>query len=177
MSIHVAITRRVRPGHEAEFESQLRRFVQASLDLPGTRGVQMLHPAPDAPDREYGILRTFATEADRDAFYEGPLFKQWLAEAQPHIEGESTYRELHGLEAWFHHPDLPRPPRWKMAVATLMGVYPTSLLLGTFVAPQVHHLPRPVTALIIASCMVACLTWFVMPLVTKALHRWLNPAR
>ncbi len=176
MSIHVAITRKVREGAEAEYEEKLRRFVQSSLSAPGTRGVQMLHPAPQAASREYGILRSFATAEDRDAFYQSPMYAEWEKDVAHLVEGKPGYRDLHGLEAWFEHPELPRPPRWKLAVATLVGVYPTSLFLGTFVAPQVHHLHRSVTTLIIASCMVAALTWLVMPLVTKVMHRWLHPA-
>ena len=62
-----------------------------------------------------------------------------------------------------------------MAVATLIGVYPTSLALGTFVVPHLHGLPKPLASLIIASSMVLCLTWLVMPQVTRVLHRWLQP--
>ena len=174
MSIHVAITRRVRPGREPEFEERLRKFVQASLDNPGTRGVQMLHPAPDAEVREYGILRSFATEADKDAFYQSPAYLQWVKDVGHLVEGEHTQRELHGLEAWFRQPDGGHPPRWKMGVATLAGVYPTSLLLGTFLGPHLHGLPRPVATLVVAVAMVLCLTWVVMPLVTKVLQHWLH---
>ena len=82
---------------------------------------------------------------------------------------------MDGLEAWFRQPDLPRPPRWKMAVATLAGFYPTSLLLGTFVGPWLNGLPRAASSFVIAVCMVICLTWAVMPWVTRLLHHWLHP--
>ncbi len=166
MSIHVA---------EAEFESRLRQFVQQSLSDPGTLGVQMLHPAPGDEEREYGILRSFASQADRDAFYASPSYLGWQREIGHLVKGEAVYRDLHGLEAWFHHDGMPRPPRWKMALVTWLGVYPTSLVLGLLVAPHVHALPRALSALIISGCMVVCLTWLVMPLVTRVLHPWLQP--
>ena len=175
MSIHVAITRQVRAGCEAEFEEKLRGFAQKSFDHNGTRGVQILSPAPGANPREYGILRSFATTSDRDAFYQSPLFKAWEMEVAPLVEGHYQQRDLHGLEAWFYQVGQPHPPRWKMALATLIGVYPTSLLLGTFVVPYLHGWPKPLASLVVASCMVICLTWLVMPQVTKVLHRWLQP--
>lgn len=175
MSIHVAITRRIRPGKEAEYEEMLRHFVQASLGFPGSRGVQLLHPVPGSGSREYGILRSFASEADRAAFYDSPMFAQWVKDISHLVEGDYEQHDLHGLEAWFRQADAPRPPRWKMAVATLLGVYPTSLVLGTFVGPHLHSLPHPLSALIMASGIVICLTWLVMPLVTKILHPWLRP--
>lgn len=175
MSIHVAITRRVRPGSEVEFEERLSRFAQRSLEIPGTRGVQMLYPAPGDPKPEYGILRTFASAADRDAFYASSAYLDWEKEIAHLTDGAPVFRDLHGLEAWFRQPDVPRPPRWKMALATWVGVYPTSLLLGLFLAPHLHTLPRPLAALVISGCMVVALTWLVMPAVTKLLHRWLHP--
>ena len=135
----------------------------------------MIVPPPGSDSREFGILRTFADEKERDAFYASPTFKAWEERSRPLTEGVWSSRELHGLEAWFNQPDLPRPPRWKMAVATLLGVYPASLLLGAYVAPALsdqHHLVR---TLVISVCMVICLTWIVMPQVTKFLHRWLYP--
>jgi uncharacterized protein len=175
MSIHVAITRHVLPGREAEFEAALREFFQASFAHDSVMGANMITPPPGSSSREYGILRTFANEAERNAFYSSPMFLAWEEKARKMTEGEAEYRPLHGLEAFFHSSSHPPPPRWKMALATLAGVYPTSLLLGFFVAPQLHNLPRAVVSLIIASCMVALLTWVVMPVVTKLLHRWLHP--
>jgi len=173
MPIHIAITRRVRPGCEAEFQAALREFFRASFAHGGVLGASMLTPPPGSDSREFGILRTFASETERDAFYESPMFKAWEERARTLTEGEPEYRQLHGLEAWFRSPHSP-PPRWKMAVATLLGVYPTSLVLGVTVAGAVHTWPLPARSLVIAGCMVALLTWVVMPLVTRLLHGWLH---
>lgn len=200
MAIHVAITRRVKPGCEAEFQAALREFVVASLAREGVLGVHMLAPAP-APDGssrgssagspggqaigqaigaggEYGILRTFADEAERDAFYRSPLYEAWLARVAPLTDGDCARRELSGLEAWFRGTSA-LPPRWKMATATLLGVYPTSLLLSVTVAEFAHDWPFLLRNLAVAASMVAVLTWLVMPRVTGVLHGWLhstNPA-
>lgn len=174
MSVHVAITRRVRPGCEAEFQQALTDFFQSSFSLGGVLGASMLLPPPGSGLRDHGILRSFASEVERDAFYASPEFQQWDQRARKLTEGDAEYRELHGLEAWFREPGLPKPPRWKMAVATLAGVYPSSLLLGTFVVPQLHGLPHPLVSLVVGACMVIMLTWVVMPLVTKLLHGWLH---
>lgn len=173
MPIHIAITRRVRPGCEDGFQTALREFLQTSFDHGGVLGASMLAPLPGSDSREFGILRTFANEAERDAFYASPMFQAWEERARTLTEGEPEYRQLHGLEAWFRSPHNP-PPRWKMALATLLGVYPTSLLLGSTVAGAVHHWPLPVRSLVIAACMVVLLTWVVMPLVTRLLRGWLH---
>lgn len=174
MAIHVAITRQVRPGCEAQFQEELRGFFHTSFGHDAVLGASMLTPPPGSGSREFGILRTFASEADRDAFYASPLFKEWEQRARTLTEGEAVYRPLHGLEAWFRSPTNP-PPRWKMAVTTTLGVYPTSLLLGETLGRWTHAWPIPARSAAFAIAMVALLTWVVMPLVTRALHSWIHP--
>ena len=99
MPIHVAITRRVLPGREEEFCEGLREFFQTSFDYGSVMGASMLTPPPGSDSREFGILRTFTNEADRDAFYQSPMFKAWDERARTLTEGEPEYRQMHGLEA------------------------------------------------------------------------------
>jgi antibiotic biosynthesis monooxygenase (ABM) superfamily enzyme len=173
MAIHVAITRRVRKGSEAEFQQALREFLRDSLAREGVLGVHMLSPAPGDDAGEFGILRTFADAAERDAFYDSTLYAAWLERVAPLVDGDCARRELTGLEAWFRGTS-PLPPRWKMAVATLCGVYPTSLLLSVTVADLVHDWPFLLRQLVFAASMVAILTWLVMPNVTRVLRGWLH---
>ena len=173
MPIHIAITRLVRPGCEAEFQEALRGFFQTSFGHGGVLGASLLVPPPGSTSREFGILRTFGTEAERDAFYESPMFKAWEEKARTLTEGEPAYRQLHGLEAWFrssYHP----PPRWKMALVTLFGVYPISLFIGVIISPLLKKLPLPLNLFIVSALIVTCLTWFLMPLLTRLFKPWLN---
>lgn len=173
MPVHLAITRHVRPGMEEEFQRGLREFFQSSFNQKGVLGASMLSPLPGSNTREYGILRTFASEKERDEFYASPEFQAWDARARIMTEGDPVYRQLHGLEAWFQSPQ-PPPPRWKMAIATLIGVFPTSLFLSATVAVFISGWPIVVRSLVIAILMVALLTWGVMPLVTRLLRPWLQ---
>lgn len=171
MAIHVAITRKVLPGKEEEFKDALRRFLGDSFLHGGVQGAAMITALPGSESREIGILRTFADQVERDAFYNSAFFRDWEAYASTLTE-EPVYRELTGLEAWFRSP-VP-PPRWKMAVATLCGVYPTSLFLSYALGPYIQGLHPAFRTLIVAGCMVAMLTWIVMPQVTKVLKPWLS---
>ena len=65
------------------------------------------------------------------------MFKAWDERARSLTEGEPVYRPLHGLEAWFcfsHHP----PPRWKMAAATFLGVFPVAMMLNLTLGPLIQ---------------------------------------
>ena len=173
MPIHVAITRRVRPGCEAEFQQALREFFQASFAHGGVLGATMIVPPPGSDSREFGVLRTFTNQKERDAFYASPTFKDWEARCKTLTDGGWSYRELHGLEAWFRAPG-GAPPRWKMATVTLLGVYPISLLIGVTISPQLQKLPLALNLFIVSAAIVACLTWLVMPRLTRWLKPWLN---
>jgi uncharacterized protein len=175
MPIHLAITRRVRAGCEAEFQQALREFLQTSFAHGGVLGASMLTPLPGSDNREYGILRTFANEAERAAFYDSPLFKAWEERARRLTEGEPVSRQLHGLEAWFRSPSHPPPPRWKMAVATFLGVFPVAMVLNLALGPVIRSWPFVLGNAAFNLCVVAILTWVVMPLVTRLLRRWLHP--
>ena len=172
MPIHVAITRKVKPGNERAFEESLREFFQDSLDQPGVLGVHLISPPHGSNSREYGILRTFADERERDAFYRSDLFEKWQKHVTELTEGERTYRELHGLEAWFRSPE--SPTRWKMAFLTWLGVWPTSWLVGTVVGARLVAFPSLLSAAIVAAVIVLCLTWIVMPALVKLFDSWLH---
>ncbi len=171
MPVHVAITRKVLPGKEQEFKEALRQFLGNSFLHGGVEGAGMITALPGTDGREVGILRTFKDEAERDAFYDSKLFREWEAYASTLTESPN-YRQLTGLEAWFRSPS--PPPRWKMAVATLCGVFPTSLFLSFTLVPFIQNFPLLLRLLLMAGCMVGMLTWLVMPIVIKLLKPWLQ---
>ncbi len=172
MSVHVAITRKVKAGCERAFEESLRQFFEASLENKGILGVHLISPPPGSNSHEYGILRTFTNEHERDEFYRSDLFGRWQKQVAKLTEGERTYRELHGLEAWFRTLDPPR--RWKMALLTWLGVWPTVLMVSNLIAPQLNSLPLLLGSAIANAVVVACLTWIVMPLLVRLFSFWLR---
>jgi antibiotic biosynthesis monooxygenase (ABM) superfamily enzyme len=173
--IHVAVTRRVRPGCEAEFQQALREFVQASFAHGGVLGAGMFVPLPGSDSREYGVLRTFQSEKERDEFYKSPSFKAWQERVKPITEGEPVYRKLHGLEAWFRNPGQPNPSQWKMAVVTYVGVDVVTTLLFYAIGPVIQSWPFLIRNSAFNIVVVAGLTWIAMPVLTRVFNSWLQP--
>jgi antibiotic biosynthesis monooxygenase (ABM) superfamily enzyme len=138
--------------------------------------VQCLYPPPGSASSEYGILRSFANAADRDAFYGSACFKDWLARIAPMVESESTRRQLYGLEAWFRDPKEPMPPRWKMALLTWIAAWPASLLTQAVLALALgRNIPQVLEAALVAVGLVVILTWVAMPVLVRMAHPWLHP--
>jgi antibiotic biosynthesis monooxygenase (ABM) superfamily enzyme len=166
--IHIAITLRVRQAHVAEFERALADFARQSLAEPGARGVYCLYPPPDSASTEHGLMRSFANAADRDAFYNSLLFKDWLARVEPMVEDKSARRQLSGLEAWFRDGGEPMPPRWKMALLTWPAVWLASTLMRGIAAPTLGpNVPQVVEAGFVTAGVVIILTWVVMPFLVR----------
>ena len=171
--VHIAVTRQVKPGCEQAFEEALREFARESLRELGTTGVHLISPVPGTEGCEYGILRSFESEAASRRFYESEVFKDWQERAAPMVVGAPVRRRLHGLEAFFRDTQHAPPPRWKMAIVTWMGVFPSVLLWSSLLPQVLSGLPSFVVVAIVNVFVVATLAWAVMPLLTKVFAEWL----
>jgi antibiotic biosynthesis monooxygenase (ABM) superfamily enzyme len=176
-TITVFITRTVKPGCEVDFERALHGFAQRSLSLPGQMGVHIMRPAPGSGSREYGIVRKFASRDALAEFRTSPEYLEWNELAMELTEGNGRVEELVGLESWFTLPGAPLRalPKWKMAIATFLGVFPVATILNLTLGPAIQPWPFLLRSAVFNAFVVALLTWVVMPLLTKALHRWLHP--
>ncbi len=174
LPVHLAVTLRVREGKEAEFAEVLARFARRSLDHSGTTGVHLIQPVPGTGSREFGILRSFASELHSREFYESDMYRQYKAETVDLVEGEPIFRRLNGLEAFFRSGGYHFPPRWKMAVVTYLAVVPAVLFWSSALKPQLKEYHWLVSALVINAAVVATLAWAMMPLLTRLFHKWLH---
>jgi antibiotic biosynthesis monooxygenase (ABM) superfamily enzyme len=172
-AVHVAVTRQVKPGCEEEFEQGLREFARESLRESGATGVHLIEPVPGTNGCEYGILRSFESEEASRRFYDSTVFHQWQQRASHLVVGDSIVRRLHGLEAFFCDSKL-APPRWKMAIVTWLGVFPSVLLWSSMLPQFLGGLPQLLVVAIVNVFVVATLTWAVMPLLSKLFAGWLH---
>ena len=88
--VHVAITRKVKPGCETEFEGAIQRFFAESEKFNGSLGAQLIRPLPGNKSNTYGILRSFTSDKVRDDFYRSEQFREWDQTVQPLVEPGSS---------------------------------------------------------------------------------------
>ena len=67
------------------------------------------------------------------------------------------------------------PPRRKMALVTLVAIYPLVLLSGYALEPALGWMPGPARALVTVALLVVLMTWVVMPWLTRRAYPWLYP--
>jgi antibiotic biosynthesis monooxygenase (ABM) superfamily enzyme len=178
MTKHIAITQMVRSDSVALFERALNEFARRSLEEQGGLDMYCLRPPAGSDSQKYGIIRSFANEADQSAFYRSALYREWLIKIQPMVESPATSRELNGLEAWFRNDPADMPPRWKMSVISWIGVWPLSMVVPAMLRPLLDpNVPAFIFAAASAAGIVSLLTWVVMPLLVKLLTGWLRPPK
>ncbi|MEM1415278.1 MAG: antibiotic biosynthesis monooxygenase [Myxococcota bacterium] len=172
--VSVVVRRRVDPARTEDFEAWLAGVIDVASGFEGHQGAQVLRPG-DAATQDYVLLFRFATPAQLKAWETSEDARTWLKKAEPFTRDLHIER-LTGLEFWFRAPGGGgrRPPaRIKMAVATVVGLYPLILFVAPLLAGVLAPLPRPLAVLGSTFVMVLLMTYAVMPVVTRALARWL----
>lgn len=171
-------SRRAKSGHEAEFERRMTEFITTAKSFPGCLGAQLVHPGDekDVEDTLYHALMAFENVASRDAWQQSSERAAGIASVAPYIEGPVVIRGISGLAHWFQPPTSGKqvlPPRWKVAVVTWLGIFPTVyllfLLLGEVLAPWSLF----ARIFLLTVLVVVIMTWGVAPQLTRLLRPWL----
>jgi antibiotic biosynthesis monooxygenase (ABM) superfamily enzyme len=181
--VTVVITRRVKAGRTADYEAWLQQLQHDARDLPGYLGVTTQRPAPGAPLDYVSVLR-FDSLASLQAFERSELRARALAQVNDFVEGDAAWRRLTGLEFWFTPPPgtvVPQPSRARMALVMIAVVFGLVLAIGTLVNAAFALLPfttpYPLRLLVTITIEVLLMTYWLMPLITRRLARWIYPAR
>lgn len=180
--VTVVITRRVKVGFEPLYEEWLTRLQAEARGVPGYLGVTTQRPAPQGP-RDYVSVIRFATVADMTAFEGSALRQRYLAEVTPWVESDARRDRLTGLEFWFSPPPgtvVPQPSRPRMALLMIAVVFGLVLSIGTAVnaltALLPFAVPYPLRLLATITLEVLLMTYWLMPVITRRLARWIYPA-
>lgn len=169
----VVVTWRVRQGSEREFEAWRREISAAALGFPGHMGVNVV--TPGGGKREYVVIFRFDSYEHLRAWQESDIRRELLKKAEPFRESVPSYHMESGLEYWFASPGTTAfPPRWKMAVVTVLGVWPVSILVPLLLNSPIANLPQILQALLVAVGIVIVLTWAAMPVLMRILRPWLE---
>ncbi|MFM2119836.1 MAG: hypothetical protein RL722_1304 [Pseudomonadota bacterium] len=186
-AVTVIVTRRVRPGQEAAFERLMGEMTAAARGYPGHLGAQLVKPGAadpeglpesDAADPQlFHVVFAFDSAEHLRAWQQSPARQLGLAAIAPLTEGVQQVRQLSGLAHWFvedRGPAVVPPPRWKVAVVTWLGIFPTVLLLFVTVVPLLADWPLVPRTMVVTLLVVLLMTWVVAPRLTRWFRPWLH---
>jgi antibiotic biosynthesis monooxygenase (ABM) superfamily enzyme len=175
--ITITVSRKVKPGREAEYESWSKEIISAAATFPGYLGVNVLRPARETAG-EYVSIYRFDTYGHAREFQNSSQRAQLLEklEQKDIVEGESNIKHVTGLETWFELPEVPAsatPSPHRMAIVLIVVVFVLVLGISYLLGPYMQSLPLPVRVLILVTLQVLLMTYVVMPRVTRLLRNWL----
>ncbi len=171
--VTVVVSRTVRPGAEQQFERWADTAIAAARRRAGFLGASVLRPGRS--DGDHHLVYRFDSPRSLAAWEESAERAALLEQLAPVVLADRAQR-VTGLETWFelpNRPGLPAPPRWKMALLTLVAVLPLQIAFAVVVGPHLHEVV--LRSVVLAVALVSLMTWVVMPRLTSVARRWLYP--
>src|ERR1700712_1419911 len=180
--ITVAVTRTVSPERAREAAAWARSGQDLISSYPGYLGSGWVRPDPASP--EWHMLFRFSDAESLAAWEHSPERAWWVSTGQGLVE-HGDYEERTGIEGWFDAPStvtviqsrVPVPPRWKQMVSIFCVFYPLSVGAAYALSPLAAELPIWLRSLISVVALTPVMTYFALPLVTRAMRPWLLKGR
>lgn len=170
----------VLPKTREEFERTLRSMVEAGETSPGRLGVDVLKPEPGSDEPgEWQVVLRYRTEADLGAWRASRTARTSRVRLDALTVGAPHVERIHGMESWFSLADrdeVSPPPKWKMAIASAIAIYPLILFVQPVLAPLMRGAPRWLAVLMQMALITPLMTWIVLPTVIRLLKTWLYPS-
>jgi antibiotic biosynthesis monooxygenase (ABM) superfamily enzyme len=174
-TVTVVVTRTVRAGRESSYEAWIHGVAEAAHAFPGHLGLTVVRPR--SGPRDYTLIFRFDTVEHLRDWQRSQVCDDWAARANA-ISERAKVQQLSGMETWFALPGgepFAPPPRWKMAVVSWLVAYPLIQGLNASLGPWLAPLPPVLRGAVLGLAMIVVMTYVAMPVVTRALARWLYP--
>ena len=172
--VTVVVNIEIKPGCEKDYDEWLRRFlVILEKKVPGYLGTTtIMETSKDSTMRH--IIHRFRDKASVDAWENSQELRDQTKEVNKY--SIPYLQKATGLETWFTIPDLKVnvPPKWKMAIVAFIGAYSISSVAG-YVLSLLLGPQMLLFNLFMNIILVVGLTYFMMPLLSRLLRRWLYP--
>jgi antibiotic biosynthesis monooxygenase (ABM) superfamily enzyme len=168
------MSRRVKPGRDADFETWLTDVTAAAEAFPGSDGVTIIRPRHAGG--EYVLIGRWKSYADLERWTASDERAGWLLRADELSVGPATTMAETGLEAWFSLPGetLMKPPkRWKQVLVTWLVLAPLIVVLSELLAPQLTSLHPILGTYLFTGVSTVVMAYLLMPLVLRVLRPWL----
>lgn len=162
-----------------QFEGLARDMGTAATTVGKAISVEVVG-LPQAGDnlRRLVILR-FDSQVSLNAWRGTAEAATWRARLENVAIDKPSLETRKGVEIWFSSSSAryaDPPAGWKTALLSIVGLYPTVMVLNALLAPLRGSLPGWFDALLSTCILSALITWPIMPLLTRIFHGWLYPA-
>ena len=170
------ICRSIKPGRQKDFDGWFERYMTFQRKANGYLGTTVIIPGGSKSSVRY-IIHRFTDRVKKETWENSQESIKLIEEANNH--SKRYHETATGLETWFAIPNLrtqisvPTPPRWKMAIVVFIATFPISWGLRSILNPFLEQWPLPSHTAIYTAIIVAYLTYFAMPILSRLLREWL----
>lgn len=166
----------VHKGKEKQFEDWAHEITKAGSTFEGHLGSNWIRTAGN----EYIVIVKFVDLEDSNKWLNSDIRKRLLKKATTLVKQDKPdkLQNVTGLETWFTLPGsikITPPPRWKMVIATMIGIYPIGLIYQAYLVPYMLRVPLLLRPIVLSLILTPTLTYIIMPQLTKLLRKWLYP--
>jgi len=159
---------------EKQFKQWQHRITQAASQFDGYLGTTVCPPVEQGA--KWYIIVHFDSPDSLTSWLESDIRRNLVEIGkQIFLSSKITHFQT-GLEQWFVKQEA-QPPAWKQILATLLGLYPTVMLLSLLQSSLQWTNSWAFADVMLLSNFLSCclLTWLVMPFVASLLKAWLQP--
>ena len=179
LAVTTIVKRKIKPGKEAVYYDLMQAVSQYALTFPGNTGLNFINPTPEDP--YHTIIFRFDSLDNLNNWGKSQIRRNILEKVDAITINEPVIKQYQALEHWFELDGLSNitpPPKYKMVIATIIGIYPVTTIL----LPAIRKTPYLklvfgenfwISSLISAIIIICLMTYVVMPMVTKTLKSWL----
>jgi uncharacterized protein len=144
--VTMLLVRTVRQGRLQDFEDWITSVKQVVRGFAGYLGTDIIRPR-DHGHQEYVIMARFDSYEHLRAWMSSKEREELLKKSENLTIGATHVQEAHGFEPWFTLPERAvasnPPPKYKMALLTILAIYPSLLALSTLLSYLFPTWPRP----------------------------------
>lgn len=177
--VTLVFTWTVKQGKEKAFENWAHRITEAAATFEGHLGANWVKPVTNS--KNYTVIYKFDTVDHFMEWEHSMIRKTMLREVEEYTKGStSKLEQITGLETWFTLPGsltIKPPPKWKMAIATAIGIYPIGLFFQAYIAPYMNEVPLLLRPVVLILLLTPLMTYVIMPNITKLFRKWLYPEK
>ena len=174
--VTAVFVRDVKPDRIGDFEEWVEGIVQAVRQFDGYLGADVIRPG-DHSHPEYVIVVRFDKYEHLRTWMGSKVREEWLKKSEEMTIGETYIQEAHGFEPWFTLPDHSAssapPARYKMALITILAIYPPLLVVSTLLSSLLQGWPSALLILLSVLILVPAMTYLIMPWMTRLFRSWL----
>jgi antibiotic biosynthesis monooxygenase (ABM) superfamily enzyme len=177
-TVTVVVTRRVKRGHESDYEDWLSRLLEEAKSMKGYIGATIQKPAPGST--EYTSVFRFDTVDNLRKFEESEMRSKYLREVVDYVDADAIWKKITGLEFWFSPPKgtvIAQPSRFRMSLVTIAIVFGLVLSIGQLVGMvATAEVPSYIRLFVTISIEIFLMTYVIMPRITRLLAKWIYPS-